>query len=276
MIILCSFPHFFRFLCVKKENFLFSLWHTDIDECAQGGHNCHLSAVCSNTGGSFACSCNAGFIGDGRRCVPLQTSGELRWWLLMGAVRIMLLSIQNSMEAILACHPGLPTDELAGWQFPVYDGVCVQAPFTPQPMGHNYSSISVFWRVLVATFVPKYSCSNQPTKSNILLKLKSGSSALVENWTNPYLPNPPPPPPPCSLSGAGESFVERGEVWISEAVSRPTVDDQGCVLLPCEVHGRTNLQVSDQEQENEKWFFESIGTLRCEVIKAARDELRAQ
>ena len=45
--------------------------HTaDIDECQDGVHDCLPSvASCVNTLGSFNCSCNHGYIGDGKtRC----------------------------------------------------------------------------------------------------------------------------------------------------------------------------------------------------------------
>ena len=41
----------------------------DIDECASGTDDCHSSrALCTNTVGSFNCSCNSSYIGDGRTC----------------------------------------------------------------------------------------------------------------------------------------------------------------------------------------------------------------
>ncbi|XP_065180019.1 fibrillin-2-like [Sycon ciliatum] len=41
----------------------------DIDECGPSGVNdCHSSAACTNTVGSFTCSCNAGFHGNGTTC----------------------------------------------------------------------------------------------------------------------------------------------------------------------------------------------------------------
>ena len=36
--------------------------------------------------------------------------------------------IQNSMEAILTCHPAVSTEWLAGWQFRVYYDVCARSP----------------------------------------------------------------------------------------------------------------------------------------------------
>ena len=42
---------------------------TDIDECADGSHNCDPTATCTNTpAGSFTCSCDDGYTGDGVTC----------------------------------------------------------------------------------------------------------------------------------------------------------------------------------------------------------------
>ena len=41
----------------------------DDDECKNGLHDCDLNARCTNTDGSFECTCNDGFHGDGKTCI---------------------------------------------------------------------------------------------------------------------------------------------------------------------------------------------------------------
>ena len=44
------------------------LYLTDINECENGDDNCNENANCTNTEGSFTCSCNPGYTGDGVNC----------------------------------------------------------------------------------------------------------------------------------------------------------------------------------------------------------------
>ncbi|PFX30340.1 Signal peptide, CUB and EGF-like domain-containing protein 1 [Stylophora pistillata] len=39
-----------------------------VDECSQGQHNCHVSATCQNTIGSFTCICPPDKVSDGTTC----------------------------------------------------------------------------------------------------------------------------------------------------------------------------------------------------------------
>jgi cysteine-rich repeat protein len=41
---------------------------TDINECVLGTENCDINATCTNTPGSFTCTCNTGYSGDGVTC----------------------------------------------------------------------------------------------------------------------------------------------------------------------------------------------------------------
>uniref|UniRef100_A0A0G4I4H5 EGF-like domain-containing protein n=1 Tax=Chromera velia CCMP2878 TaxID=1169474 RepID=A0A0G4I4H5_9ALVE len=43
-----------------------------LDLCGDGSHNCDANAECANSGGSFTCSCNIGFSGDGVSCSVLD------------------------------------------------------------------------------------------------------------------------------------------------------------------------------------------------------------
>ena len=38
------------------------------NECAQGSHNCHQNAKCTDLPEGFSCACKSGFHGDGVQC----------------------------------------------------------------------------------------------------------------------------------------------------------------------------------------------------------------
>ena len=40
----------------------------DIDECTINAHNCDENANCTDTEGSFQCTCFSGYIGNGTFC----------------------------------------------------------------------------------------------------------------------------------------------------------------------------------------------------------------
>ena len=39
-----------------------------VNECAEGLDECHLHATCTDTAGSYTCTCISGYRGDGRTC----------------------------------------------------------------------------------------------------------------------------------------------------------------------------------------------------------------
>lgn len=63
-------PRALGFLIPRSSVYYSQTWLiSDIDECATGADNCDTSAICANTPGSFNCSCDEGYSGDGVTCV---------------------------------------------------------------------------------------------------------------------------------------------------------------------------------------------------------------
>ena len=65
-------------------------YHSDEDECLNNSHSCSENATCTNTEGSFNCSCKPGYIGNGHNC-----SG----WFLEFLSRFPLVSFETSGSA---------------------------------------------------------------------------------------------------------------------------------------------------------------------------------
>ncbi|CAH3192984.1 unnamed protein product, partial [Porites evermanni] len=49
----------------------------DSDECLNNSHNCSKNATCTNTEGSFNCSCKPGYIGNGHNCSEFSINSTI-------------------------------------------------------------------------------------------------------------------------------------------------------------------------------------------------------
>ena len=58
------YTRLFLIICI----YVFLRLFTVVDECVNGTHNCHNNANCTNAEGSFNCTCNPGYIGNGTYC----------------------------------------------------------------------------------------------------------------------------------------------------------------------------------------------------------------
>ncbi|CAH3162725.1 unnamed protein product [Pocillopora meandrina] len=87
--------HFNRLPSIPKKKSVKST-HVYIDECASGVHNCHSSASCTNTVGSFKCSCNKPYRGDGKSCIPLPSECQ-NYQSLTGSDRKITYGNQNTV-----------------------------------------------------------------------------------------------------------------------------------------------------------------------------------
>ena len=60
----CSGIHLHKFC----EDIMHHIFHTDIDECTETDDLCAANGTCTNTDGSYYCTCDTGFIGNGTSC----------------------------------------------------------------------------------------------------------------------------------------------------------------------------------------------------------------
>ncbi|XP_013405589.1 adhesion G protein-coupled receptor E2-like [Lingula anatina] len=58
----------FSTVCLPSGKWNITGGCSNIDECTLGTHNCSQHAKCTDLPGSFSCSCNSGYIGDGYNC----------------------------------------------------------------------------------------------------------------------------------------------------------------------------------------------------------------
>ena len=49
-----------------------SQFSVDVNECELETHSCSTAANCDNVAGSYVCTCQKGYTGDGLHCVPID------------------------------------------------------------------------------------------------------------------------------------------------------------------------------------------------------------
>ena len=65
-------------MCVHFNNYLHII--TDVDKCNAGTDNCAAEATCTDTDGSYTCTCNTGYAGDGTNCLSKNFKGFTVLW----------------------------------------------------------------------------------------------------------------------------------------------------------------------------------------------------
>ena len=68
-LVLVSFKHnsvHFNLFIYRPSHY--NTFYSDIDECETETDNCDAAATCTNTVGSFSCTCSVGYNGDGVTC----------------------------------------------------------------------------------------------------------------------------------------------------------------------------------------------------------------
>lgn len=68
----------------------------DIDECSSNPSPCDENADCTNSGGSYSCTCKQGFAGNGTVCNGMKGSSEQNISLYIILAKICLC--HNPME----------------------------------------------------------------------------------------------------------------------------------------------------------------------------------
>ena len=65
------------FTCLYED--LLHCDYTDVNECATNNGGCAAEASCSNTDGSFECTCPSGYAGDGFTCTGISLKHVYRY-----------------------------------------------------------------------------------------------------------------------------------------------------------------------------------------------------
>ena len=65
---------------------------SDVDECSADVHICGSNANCTNTNGSYYCSCHSGFTRSGKECVGKDIMYRLH-------LKLLIIFVWDTQEA---------------------------------------------------------------------------------------------------------------------------------------------------------------------------------
>ena len=85
-------------MCSKIiPNYVSCFVYPDINECETGSNDCHVDARCTDTQGSYDCTCKDGVIGDGVLCI-----GQRHWILYLNKpLTVVVVTITITIKLIL-------------------------------------------------------------------------------------------------------------------------------------------------------------------------------
>ena len=70
--------HFGVLIVINIYIYIFSSL-TDLNECSRDKYYCHQVASCTNYRGSFNCTCDQGYFGDGFECEVINYASMIRY-----------------------------------------------------------------------------------------------------------------------------------------------------------------------------------------------------
>ena len=94
------FSFFFLLISISSILSLFTIYLLDIDECKSDILRCDVNANCSNTYGSYKCTCKEGYNGTGHVCTGMMNLLRFNLCLRLGTG---ILSVES--ETFLGCFP---------------------------------------------------------------------------------------------------------------------------------------------------------------------------
>ena len=112
------------------------VFSADINECEDGTESCAENAECTNTQGSYSCSCSPGYTGDGTIC-----NGKYDPVLVGQSYTQEMILVQTSTNAWKATCV-IPKQPASTWTVPIHVSVTLAIMVTgPSAQVHSPTSV---------------------------------------------------------------------------------------------------------------------------------------